>query len=83
MKYKCWICEEEINTTDLFTTINFHIENGADDKDGGDIIEALQSEKICSWCALRTSWWIEDLRKIKLKQKEDSQFTSTNKEAKK
>ena len=50
MKYECYFCGREIETNDIFATVNIHIENGADEE-GGDILETLLCKKICSICA--------------------------------
>ena len=73
MKYECWLCGEKVETTDLFATINFHIENGADEEDGGDIVKTLKSEKICSWCATRPYWWKRELEEFFKKHHRESQ----------
>ena len=54
MKFKCEICEEEIETNDAFFELQISITTLRQDEEYGDYVHSpIYSEKICSLCAKR------------------------------
>lgn len=63
MKFECYLCGKKIVTNDLFGSMGFYIEGG------GDIIDTIQEEKLCSWCVHRFGYWREIIKEYLKKEK--------------